>query len=264
MTVARGAVASGVVTPEAVRLEFSAASAGTRSLALLLDLMIQSVVVLFASLGIGFAVGAGGGAALPEWVGVTIILLLVFAVLWGYPTAFETLVGRTPGKAALGLRVVTIEGAPITFRHAALRAALGLVDFYLSLGGIAVLSVLLTRRQQRLGDLVAGTVVLRERSALPPPRAIAFGVPPGLEDFALTLDPAVLDPRGYQAVRMFLLRAGELNPRLRRRVARAIADPIVERLGTTPPAQVTPELFLLCLAARYQQLTGSRQPAPAR
>lgn len=251
--------ATGVVTPEAVRLEFSAASIGTRTLALLIDLAIQGIVLLFVAFGVGLSVGAGGMLGLPDWVGVTILLLVVFAVLWGYPTVFETLLGRTPGKAALGLRVVTAEGAPVAFRHAAVRAALGLVDFYASLGGAAVLSVLLSRRQQRLGDLVAGTLVLRERSALPRPQAIRFRVPPGLEGFARTLDPAVLDARGYQAVRTFLLRAGEFGPRLRGDVARRIADPIVRRLGSRPPAGVSPELFLLCLAARYQDVRGGRR-----
>lgn len=247
------AAAPGVVTPEAVRLEFQAASIGTRTLALVIDLAIQLAVLLIVSLGVGLAVGAGGFMGLPGWVGVTILLLVVFAVLWGYPTALETIFGRTPGKAALGLRVVTREGAPVGFRHAAVRAALGLVDFYATLGGVAVLSVLLSRREQRLGDLVAGTLVLRERSAMPRPHPIRFAVPPGLEPYARTLDPAVLDARGYQAVRTFLVRAGDLAPAVRRDVARRIADPIVARLGGVPPAHVTPEQFLLCLAARYQE-----------
>jgi uncharacterized RDD family membrane protein YckC len=252
MTVTR-ASAPGVVTPEAVRLEFQAASVGTRTLAILIDLAIQLFLILVVLIAVGFAIGAGERFGLPSWVGVTIILLAVFAVLWGYPTALETIFGRTPGKAALGLRVVTREGAPVTFRHAAVRAALGLVDFYLTVGGVAVLSVLLSRREQRLGDLVAGTLVLRERSATPAPRPVLFTVPPGLEWFASTLDPAVLDARGYQAVRTFLLRAGQLSPAVRHAVARRIADPIVARLGRQPPPDLTPELFLVCLAARYQQ-----------
>jgi uncharacterized RDD family membrane protein YckC len=246
-------VATGVVTPEAVRLDFQPASIGTRSLAILLDLLIQLVTFLVVSLGVGFAVGAGIGPSLPEWVGVTLLLLLAFLVLWGYPTASETIWGRTPGKAALGLRVVTREGSPISFRHAAIRASLALIDLYITLGGGAILTVLLSKREQRLGDLVAGTLVLRERSAQDAPRPIRFSVPPGLEQYASTLDAAVLDAADYQAVRTFLLRAPSLRPDARRAVARRIADPVVARLGTVPPAQLSPEQFLLCLAARYQQ-----------
>lgn len=248
-----GMASTGVVTPEAVRLEFQAASVGTRTLALLIDLLIQGVALMLISIGVLFAVGSGGVFGLPDWVGVTILLLVVFAVLWGYPTLAETIFGRTPGKAALGLRVVTREGAPVSFRHAAIRAALGLIDFYLTLGGVAVLSILLSRREQRLGDLVAGTLVLRERSAMPKPAAVRFTIPPGLEPYASTLDPAVLDARGYQAVRTFLQRARDLRPAVRGDVARMIADPIVSRLGRPPPPQLTPEQFLLCLAARYQE-----------
>jgi uncharacterized RDD family membrane protein YckC len=243
----------GVITPEAVRLEFQAASIGTRSLAIIIDLAIQTFVVLIATFGIGIVASVGVGPRIPEWVGVTLILLLFFGILWGYPTAFETLRGRTPGKAAMGLRVVTREGAPVTFRHAAIRAAFALLDLYGTVGGVAVLSVLLSRREQRLGDLVAGTLVLRERSAVPPPHPMRFWVPTGLEEYAQTLDPAVIDAAGYQAVRTFLQRSFALSPDVRWRVSFDIAEPIIARLGQRPPPQLTPELFLVCLAARYQQ-----------
>ncbi len=79
----------------------------------------------------------------------------------------------------MGLRVVTREGAPVQFRHAAIRAALGLIDFYLAFGGVAVISALVTREHQRLGDLVAGTLVLRERTGARAPTAVRFAVPAG-------------------------------------------------------------------------------------
>lgn len=243
----------GVITPEAVRLEFQAASVGTRSLALILDLMLQGLALTVISLGIGLVATTGVGPQLPEWLGVTLLLLVFFAILWGYPTVFETTMGRTPGKAAMGLRVVTREGAPVSFRHAAIRASFALIDLYGTVGGVAVLTVLLSRREQRLGDLVAGTLVLRERSAMPPPQPLRFTVPAGLEDYARSVDPAVIDAAGYQAIRTFLRRAGSFPPEVRWRVAREIAEPIVGRLGQRPPAQIGPELFLVCLAARYQE-----------
>lgn len=245
----------GVVTPEAVRLEFQTAAIGTRSLALIMDWAIQTMIIFIVMFAAGLAVGAGLGRGLPEWVGVTLVLLLTFGVIWGYPTTLETLWGRTVGKAAMGLRVVTREGAPIGFRHAALRAVMGLADFVLTFGAGAVLSSLLSRRQQRLGDMVAGTLVLRERSAAGDPRAQRFAPPYGWGDYAATLDPAVLTPADYQAVRDLLVRSRELDPQIRHQVARELADPLVARLGHTPPPQVTPELFLVCLMARYQQRT---------
>lgn len=247
---------SGVVTPEAVHLEFEAAGVGSRAIALALDLLLQgvSVVLLFVSLGL---VAEGTGAGVPEWVGVTVTLLLVFAVMFGYPVAMETLWrGRTLGKAAMGLRVVTREGAPVQFRHAAIRAALGLIDFYLALGGVAVVSALATREHQRLGDLVAGTLVLRERTGARAPTAVRFAVPAGAEPYAATIDPAGLTTDDYAAVRGYLLRAGELAPAVRADLARRIARPIAARLRHQPPEGVSPELFLACVAARYQARGG--------
>jgi len=253
---------SGIVTPEAVRLDFDEASIGSRCLALLLDLTLQLAVLLMVSL-LGTALAAATGDALPEWVGIVLVLLLVFAVLWGYPVASETLWrGRTIGKAALGLRVVTIEGAPVRFRHAAIRAALQLVDLWLTLGGAAVVAILATARQQRLGDLVAGTLVLRERTAAGPTAPVRFVVPAGAESYAATVDASGMTTDDYGVVRTFLLRATTLAPEARARVGTQLAQGIAAKLGHVPPAGVAPELFLTAAAARYQQRTAA--PAPAR
>ena len=248
-----------VVTPEAVPLELEPAGLGSRFLALLLDWVIQGVIAT----ALVFALLAGApddGPGLAQ----ALIVLLLFVVLFGYPAASETLWrGRTVGKLALGLRVVTTEGAPVRFRHAAIRAALGLVDFYLTAGAGAVLSVLFTRRNQRLGDLVAGTIVLRERTGLPAPLPVTFAVPPGLEAYAATLDPAAVRPEDYGAVRTFLMRAGALRPQVRYDLAVKLATPLVSRLQTRPPDGVAPEAFLACVAAAYQHRPTDLPPAVA-
>lgn len=252
----RYAAVPGIVTPEAVRLEFSPAGIGSRCLALMIDFAILGTAV-FALL---VAVGLSGLPASPLTIGSLVLFLLLL-----YPALFEVaLGGRTPGKAALGVRVVTREGAPIGLRHAALRAALGLVDFYLTVGGAAVVSALATRQSQRLGDLVAGTLVLRERGAGRTPGAVRFTVPAGFERYAETLDPGVLWRESYEAVRAFLLRAHELAPPARRQLARRLADPLALRLGHRPPPGTTPELFLLCLVARYQERARRQPPGYVR
>lgn len=249
----------GIVTPEAVRLEFAPASIGSRCLALVIDFVALGIALLVLLIAIGLTPVPVGGATAAS--AVLLVLLL-------YPAIFETaLGGRTPGKAALGLRVVTREGGPVGLRHAAIRAALSLVDIYATLGGVAVVSALATSQSQRLGDLVAGTLVLRERSAASRPSAVRFPVPRGWDGYAATLDPAVLRPADYTAVRTFLLRAHELRPDARRALARDLADPLAMRLSHQPPNGVTPELFLLCLAARYQQRSAAPSwsgPAPPR
>lgn len=247
---------SGIVTPEAVVLEFETAGMASRMLAALLDSVIQFLVllaVLLAAAGLsGLGVEFGG-------LGTAFLYVVLFLLLFGYPAGFEALWrGRTPGKAALGLRVVTVEGAPIRFRHAAIRAILGLVDKYFLSAVPGVLAVLLTRRNQRLGDLVGGTLVLRERSGAKAPRAVAFAPPPGLEHYTGSLDVSALDQAEYVTIRSFLLRSATLAPAARDSLSRQLATPLLGRLRTTPPPGLPAELFLVCVAAAHQ-----RRHAPA-
>ena len=226
-------------------------------LALLIDWTVQGMLAFaLLLLGIGLSAADSGG------VGIALFFLLTFLVIFGYPVSLETLWrGRTLGKAALGLRVVTTEGAPVRFRHAAIRAALGLVDFFLTSGAAAVISVMSTRNNQRLGDLVAGTLVLRERTGLPPPQAAAFSVPAGLEWYATSLDVSAMTADDYRAVRAFLLRAPTLDYRVRYQLALGLADPLSDRVRPMPPAGIHPAWYLICVAAVYQQRTAAR-PAP--
>ena len=251
---------SGIVTPEAVVLEFETAGMASRMLAALVDSAIQLLVllgILLASFGLAEAgIDAGG-------LGNAFLYVVLFLLLFAYPAGFETLWrGRTPGKAALGLRVVTVEGGPIRFRHAAIRAILGLVDKYVFSAVPGVLAVLLTRRNQRLGDLVAGTIVLRERSGARTPQAVAFAAPRGLEAYVAALDVSALDRADYVTIRSFLLRAPTLAPAARDALARQVATPVLARLHTTPPPGLPPEVFLVCVAAAHQHRHAPPAAAP--
>lgn len=252
----------GLVTPEAVPLDLPVAHLGSRGLAYLLDAVIISgllVALFLAALSATLVEDAFAG--LPVWLGVTLAMLLIFAVQLGYPIGFETLwSGRTPGKAALGLRVVTVEGAPVGFRHAAVRAALGLVDFQLTFGTAAVLTALFSRRTQRLGDIVAGTLVLRERTGAGSAVSERFAVPRGLESLGAQLDVTALGPTEYQAVRSLLQRAARLDPDTRRRLAERLADTLAPKVRPTPPDGIPAEAWLHAVAAAYQR--RSRPPAP--
>jgi uncharacterized RDD family membrane protein YckC len=237
---------TGIVTPEAVVLAFDTAGVGSRVPAELIDLAIQAAA--FGAFAIGFSIlGSTPFGSAGVYFGL-------FAVMFAYPIGIETLWrGRSVGKAAMGLRVVTVEGGQIRFRHALVRGILGLVDFWATGGAAAVICVLATSRNQRLGDLVAGTLVLRERTGARAPSATEFRVPPGWEPYAESLDVSGLTATDYQAARSFLLRAGSLDPMTRDRLARQIATPLLGRLRHAPPPGVLAEAFLLCVAARYQQ-----------
>ncbi|MGH8884975.1 MAG: RDD family protein [Egibacteraceae bacterium] len=243
-----------VVTPEAVPLEFEAAHIGSRFVALLVDALIQWALFFVLFVAGGLLGSAGALDAVPEWLGITLVILLFFGVVWGYPVGMETFWrGRTLGKAAMGLRVVTVEGAPIGFRHAAIRAAVGLVDFQLTFGFAAVLSAVASKRHQRLGDLAAGTLVVRERTGAGEPTAVTFTVPPGAEAYAATLDVSGLRARDYATIRQLLLRVPDLDPPSRAVLATDLATSVARRIHHDPPPDASAELFLRCVAARYQQ-----------
>ena len=256
-----------MVTPEAVALQFQTANIGSRILAYLIDMVIV-VVGIFLGLFAVALLGQASDVVVPDWVALTLILVLLPGWWLGYFIACETLWrGRTVGKAALGLRVVTKEGGPVRFRHAAIRALLGLVDIAIASGFFAVVFILLTKDNQRLGDLVAGTLVLRERSGLAAPAPVSFAPPAGLEAYTATLDTSRLTIEEYQAVRTYLLRAASLPPGPRAALALQLADPLAARLRPPPPAGISPEQFLRCVGAAHQQrqrqaIPGPRAPTP--
>jgi len=238
-----------MVTPEAVALDFRTANVGSRLPAYALDMLIVVAVLVAVVLMVLLS-----GTTLPRTLAITFAVILIPAWYLGYFIAFETLWrGRTLGKATFGLRVVTREGGPIRFRHAAVRALVGLVDFSFSGGFLAVAFIVMTRDNQRLGDIVAGTLVLRERSALGPPAPVSFPVPLGLESYTATLDVSGLTSEEYQALRSFLVRAKGLRPDPRAALARQLANPLAARLRPPPPAGVQPETYLACVAAAAQR-----------
>lgn len=245
---------SGIVTPEAVLLEFAEAGLGSRALGFVVDLGVR--------LGILWAVLTGVSVAAPALGETFVVVVLIatgFAVLLVYPVVCETLWnGRTVGKMLVGLRVVTVEGAPVRFRHAAIRSALGLVDFLLGFGSIAILVSLTTRQSQRLGDLAAGTIVIRERQAGAYAQPIIFQAPQGWEAYVAGLDVAALDDEEYVLLRTFLLRVHEMRPAARDERARELSGWLAGRLDVEVPAQHPPETFLVAIAAAYQ---GRHAPA---
>jgi len=163
-----------VETPELVVLTYSIAGIGSRAMAAITDLLI--VLATIAVLGIVFfAVVATGGFAgfdLGGSWGIAILILVQFGLLWGYYVLFEGLMdGQTPGKRVHHIRVVREGGYSVTFGASAVRNLIRFVDMQpLFLYLVGMISVVATRRGRRLGDIVAGTIVVREdaRRAAPP------------------------------------------------------------------------------------------------
>ena len=248
----------GVVTPEAVVLEFETASVASRSLAQGIDLGVR-FGLLYA---LAFAAGAFGAI-----VGTTPAIVLVFVglfmIVFGYPALLEARWnGQTVGKRVFGLRVVTVEGAPVRFRHTSIRSLLAIVDFFLPPIGVSATCVaLLNRRSQRLGDIFAGTIVLRERTGAAFPIPVSFPPMPGFELYARSLDVGGITPEQYAVIRSFLLRVTVLTPAARAHLGTRLANAVAAAMHHTPPQPVTPETFLVSVAAAYQLRQGG-PPVP--
>ncbi len=218
------AVAQPIITPEAVVLDFDRAGVASRTLAMVVDFfaLLATWIVLAIIVGLIVAGTSSDGGGFLAVLYVLFSLLLVFAWFWGWETFAN---GRTPGKMALGLRVVSDDGTPERFQQAFLRSTVGFVDFLLiPIGAIAVAAVLVSRRDQRLGDMAAGTLVVRERSAKTLVAPALFNPPPGYERYASSLDVAALDAESYEVIRSFLLRSHELSPEARDHMAVRLAN----------------------------------------
>jgi uncharacterized membrane protein SpoIIM required for sporulation/uncharacterized RDD family membrane protein YckC len=244
-----------VETPEHVVLSFELAGLGTRAAAAVMDLAILTLGYFL--LAIAFALGGTGGAwssGLGSWS--TAILVLVAGLgFFLYYTAFEALWdGHTPGKRALGIRVVQDTGRPLTANAAAVRNLLRIVDFLVPLGPLpGTLLVFLHSANKRLGDLAAGTIVVRERvsawglaPAPPPPTSAAE---------ALELGPPVLADPEFQLLDRFLARADELAPDARRRFAAELVRRIEPRI---PRRTGDLEAYLVDVFTAEQQRRGGR------
>lgn len=258
------AAPSGIVTPEAVLLELSEAGLASRALAFAIDLAVRGGLAYGALPFIGVLSGFSTTVAIVLGFALTLTLTIV------YPVAFETLNGgRTPGKAALGLRVVTLEGGPVRFRHAMVRALIGFVELWASAGSLAIVTTLVNQRSQRLGDIAAGTVVVNDQQAGGDGGARRFHALPGWESFAASVDVSAIRPEQYAVIRSFLMRCGQLTEAARqaradelgRKVAALVhqqpADPTA--LVWVGSARVSAyEPFLVAVAAAYQ----ARSPVP--
>ncbi len=228
-----------VATPEGVTLEVTLAGVGSRFAAGLVDQLLRLAVLgalLVLERVVAGGLDASGGAL--AW-----LLVAVFLVQFGYDVLFETLAaGRTPGKRWTGLRVVKAGGGPVGFLASALRNILRIVDaqpgFYL----VGILAVLFTRDNQRLGDLAAGTLVVRERkqkTSLPPAARPPSAAPP-TDDL---WDVSAISAEEIATVRRFLDRRGTLTSEARDRLAYEMATRLGPKVAG-PPRRWDPEEFL--------------------
>lgn len=246
---------SAVVTPDAVELDLELAGVPARSFARLIDTIAQALLLVGLLLPLGVAGQIEGTAA------IVLAVLAVFAVIFVAPAASELLwQGQTPGKAALGLAVTTVEGGRVGVRHVAARSMLAVVDIYATTGLVAIVVAGVSRRGQRLGDLVAGTVVVRRPRGFTAERAVRFEAPRGLAGFASTLPVERLDAADHLLVRDLLLRVDGIDRTARARLVDGAVELVEGRMGVRRPPRLDPESFLVCVVAASQELRSQRPP----
>ncbi|WP_460353602.1 RDD family protein [Mycobacterium sp. ZZG] len=246
-----------VVTGDAVVLDVQIAQLPVRALSALID-----VVVVFVVYVLGVILWAVTLSQFDSAFSGAVLIIFTVLALVGYPTIFETATrGKTLGKMALGLRVVSEDGSPERFRQALFRALAGSIELWMLTGGPAVLCSMLSPKGKRIGDVFAGTVVISERAPrqAPPP-----AMPPQLAWWATTLQLSGLNPAQTEMARQFLSRAAQLDPQVRDQMAYRIATDVAAQISPPPPPGTPPAMVLAAvLAERHRRELGRMQHAPA-
>lgn len=225
-----------IPTPEGIELEYTLAGLGSRFIAELVDTLLR-LVVLGALLGVLVAIGGGTLAAIG-------LIVATFLAVFAYDITFEVwAAGRTPGKRWNGLRVVMSTGQPVSFGPSAVRNLLRIVDMWGTALVAGIIAITVTKRNQRLGDLAAGTIVVRERrthlaTEISEPQEVDAGV-----------DVTAVTASELAAVRNFLARRKSLTPQARARVSQALAAKLATKVGGLPPGDLPPERVLETIAA---------------
>jgi uncharacterized RDD family membrane protein YckC len=248
-----------IETPEHVVFEYELAGPGSRMVAALVDAMLVGLGLL-TILILVWAATSGDVLFTGPWA-IAVGAVAAFALLFGYPIFFEIWwKGQTPGKRSVGLRVIQEGGYALSPSVVIVRNLLRVVDFLPGAYVLGLTVMILHPRSCRIGDLVAGTLVIRERAsaAARPPEFVRRAplAPAGSEDVVAELRRAGVHALPLERVRLiedFLGRRGSMTPEARRRLARELAA----GLGMSLPP-MDPERLLQCvLAARHTDETAA-------
>jgi uncharacterized RDD family membrane protein YckC len=245
-----------VVTGDAVVLDVQIAHLPVRAVSALID-----VTVVLVGYVIGVLLWATTLTQFDPALSAAILIIFTIVTLLGYPIAFETATrGRSLGKMALGLRVVSDDGGPERFRQAVFRSLAGFIEIWALSGGPAVICSLISPKGKRIGDVFAGTLVISERAPrlTPPPL-----MPPQLAWWASSLQLSGLGAEQADLARQFLSRASQLDPAMRDQMAYRITSDVVAQISPPPPPGTPPQLVLAAvLAERHRRELARLQARP--
>jgi uncharacterized RDD family membrane protein YckC len=243
-------VQDGIVIGEGVVLDARPASFITRGMGAMLDFIVVGAAIwIFLSIG---GIWFFEVATMSQDLALIIFSVASAAVVVGVPVTVETLSrGRSVGKLACGIRVVRDDGGPVRFRHALVRALIGVFELWLTFGAIAAIASLSNAKGKRLGDIAAGTYAVRVRGGKPPSAPVVM--PQSLAAWAHTADMRRLPDGLALAARQLLGRAARLAPDSRARLADDLAGRIEPYVAPGPPPGTHPEAFLHAVLAERRE-----------
>ena len=249
-------------TPESVELEFTLAGIGNRAYALLIDYIILGLVLLLSlvitifltyqiSAGLGSFLGNFQGRAL-QWLWA-IEAFIAFIVYVGYFVIFETIwQGQTPGKKRIKIRVICDDGKPVRLSQTVLRALLRPID---NISSIGVFLIVFTKKEKRIGDLMAGTIVIQDEDTI---KSVNFPISDEAKDLAIQLRIETeidnLLPEDFATIRDYLQRRKMMILKYQHQVSRKLADRVKEIiLLENIPDNYSHNQFLEAIYLAYQQ-----------
>ncbi|PVA22780.1 RDD family protein [Mycobacteroides abscessus] len=245
---------SELVTGDAVVLDVKVAQLPVRVVSAFIDIFVQMIVLYGGIFVVAFSLSQFDAA-------LTGALSIVYSVLAlvGYPVIWEMATrGRSLGKIAMGLRVVSDDGGPERLRQAVIRALSAVVEIFMFMGAPAVIASLASAKGKRLGDIFAGTMVISERGPkLPPPPMM----PPQLAQWAQSLQLSGLTSDQADLARQFLNRAGQLAPHTRDQMLYQISTDVLASIAPPPPPGTPPQFMLAAvLAERHRRALARMRP----
>jgi uncharacterized RDD family membrane protein YckC len=253
----------GIIIGEGVVLDARPTSSPVRLVAALLDLMLLGAIVLFV------LVPVTGLLSTSEHTARILSVVLVATITVIVPTTVDTLTrGRSLGKLALGIRIVRDDGGPIVFRQSLVRALVGIVELWLTLGSVAFITSTVNPQGKRVGDIMAGTYAVRVRGAAP--QRAPLMMPPQLALWARNADIARLPDELAMSARQFLGRASSLHPTSRVQLGTRLSAETQTYVNPLPPVGTHPEAFLAAVLSERRdreylalQRTGHRDAVEA-
>ena len=234
-----------LITGDAVMLDLRAASFAVRMLSAVIDGALQLLLLIGGTIAMVW--GAARADLDDGFVAAGVLVASVLAYV-GYPVLCELLLrGRSVGRLVMGTRVVRDDGGPVHVRQSLIRAVMAMFEIWSTSGAVALTCAVIDRRSRRVGDLLAGTMVIQERMRALDPRRME--VPASLRDWVPGADVGRLPLTLMQDIRSFLPRAATINPESRRQLSRDLLRRTLPHVAPAPPPGTDPEEFLAAVVA---------------